>query len=336
MAFFYSTKFYLFSFVSVSPCKIQRTTAYIQSVKMVGIPAVSHPFNADFLHSFLLRYNLNKRDYLWTIYINKLTGDEDNRIVQLIQMYDKGGDLETTNEKQIELLLTLFGWVLSSSNQWLRDYTSKAMIEILKEHFHLCQIILEKFKNVNDPYIIQRLYGVVFGACCKRKNERGFQALAEYVYQVVFDQEKVYPDILLRDYARLIIERFLYENPKYTGVIDREKIVPPYSSDPIPEIEDQHYLEHEYNGAMFWLMHSMRFEGMGMKENKQIKCDIALIPIGGTYTMDAKKAAELVNIMQPDIVIPIHYGSIVGKKEDADVFAANVKKPVKVEIKMKY
>ena len=225
---------------------------------------VSHPYNADFHHRFLLRYKLNKRDYLWTIYINKLTRDEDNRIVQHIQMYDKGEKLETTNEKQIELLLTLFGWVLSSSNRWLRDYTSKAMIEILKEHFHLCQIILEKFKNVNDPYIIQRLYGVVFGACCKSKNERGFQILAEYVYQVVFDQEKVYPDILLRDYARLIIERFFYENPKYTGVIVRDKIVPPYNSDPIPEMEDQHYLDNEYNGAMFWLMHSMRFEGMGM------------------------------------------------------------------------
>ncbi len=72
------------------------------------------------------------------------------------------------------------------------------------------------------------------------------------------------------------------------------------------------------------------------KENKQIKCDIALVPIGGTYTMDAKKAAELVNIIQPGIAIPIHYGSIVGKKEDADVFAANVKKPVQVEIKMRY
>ena len=137
------------------------------------------------------------------------------------------------------------------------------MIEILKEHFHLCQILLEKFKNVNDPYIIQRLYGVVFGACCKRTDGRGFQALAEHVYREVFDQEKVYPDILLRDYARLIIELFLYENPKYIGEIVREKIVPPYSSDPIPEIEDQHYLENDYNGAMFWLMHSMRFEGMG-------------------------------------------------------------------------
>ena len=182
---------------------------------------VSHPFNADFLHHFLLSYKLNKRDYIWTIYINKLTKDDYDRIVQLIQMYNKGEKLEITNEKQMELLLTLFGWVLSSSNRWLRDYASKAMVEILKEHFRLCQIILEKFKDVNDPYIIQRLYGIVFGACCKRMDGKGFQTLAEYVYHTVFDQEKVYPDILLRDYARLIIERFLYENPEYTGMIDR-------------------------------------------------------------------------------------------------------------------
>ncbi len=225
---------------------------------------VSHPFNAEFLHRFLLRYKLNKRDYLWTIYINELAKDDDNRIVQLIQMYDRGEKLEVTNEKQIELLLTLFGWVLSSSNRWLRDYASKAMIEILKEHFQLGQIILEKFKDVNDPYIIQRLYGIVFGVCCKRLYGEDLQTLAEYVYHTVFEQEKVYPDILLRDYARLIIERFLYENPEYTGMIEQKKIIPPYNSDPIPEIEDQHYLEKKYDGAMFWLIHSMRFEGMGM------------------------------------------------------------------------
>ena len=31
------------------------------------------------------------------------------------------------------------------------------------------------------------------------------------------------------------------------------------------------------------------------------------------YTMDAKKAAELVNILRPEIAIPVHYGSVVGK-----------------------
>ena len=172
--------------------------------------------------------------------------------------------LPTLYNRVIEHANGNFGWLLSSSNRWLRDYTSKAMIEILKEHFQLCEIILRKFENVNDPYIIQRLYGIVFGACCKRTDDGGMQALAEYVYHTVFEQEKVYPDILLRDYARLIIERFLYEHPEYTGMIERKKIVPPYNSDPIPEIEDQCYLEKHYDGAMFWLIHSMRFEGMGM------------------------------------------------------------------------
>ena len=52
-------------------------------------------------------------------------------------------------------------------------------------------------------------------------------------------------------------------------------------------------------------------------ENKQIKCDVAFVPVGGTYTMTAKEAAKLVNIIKPKIAIPIHYGSVVGTKQDA-------------------
>jgi hypothetical protein len=249
-------------FLRTYPCEPDRLWEMLigNSVK------VSNPMNADFLHEFLSAYDLNRRDYIWTIYINKLPLDGSDRIVQLVEMYDRGEKLETANEKQVELLLTLFSWLLTSSNRWLRDYTSKAMIEILKEHFQLCQTILEKFYRVNDPYVIQRLFGVVFGACSKREkaDNEYFQVLAEYVYNTYFNQEKVFPDILLRDYARMIVERFLYENPDYSGTIDRKKIIPPYNSDPIPELDDQHYLEREYHGATFWLMHSMRFEGMGM------------------------------------------------------------------------
>lgn len=223
---------------------------------------VKHPFNADFLHEFLSRYKLNRRDYLWTVYVNKLTWDESDRVVQLIQMYDRGEKLEVKNEKQVELLLTLFAWILTSTNRWLRDYTSKAMIEILKEHFSLCKPLLEKFKDVNDPYVAQRLFGIVFGACCKRK-VGSLKELAVFVYETVFNQDKVYPDILLRDYARLIIEKFLTEEPSYKGIIDRDKITPPYTSDPIPDIEDQHYHDKDYNGAMLRLVMSMRIEKLG-------------------------------------------------------------------------
>ena len=52
-------------------------------------------------------------------------------------------------------------------------------------------------------------------------------------------------------------------------------------------------------------------------ENRQVKCDVAFVPIGGTYTMDYREAAQLINEIKPKIVIPEHYGSIVGTKEDA-------------------
>ena len=56
------------------------------------------------------------------------------------------------------------------------------------------------------------------------------------------------------------------------------------------------------------------------EENKQIKCDVAFIPVGGTYTMTAKEAADLVNIIKPKIAVPIHYGSVVGTNQDAEDF----------------
>ncbi len=71
-------------------------------------------------------------------------------------------------------------------------------------------------------------------------------------------------------------------------------------------------------------------------EAKAVRCDIALIPVGGTYTMDAKEAARLVEAIRPDVAIPTHYGSIVGKASDGETFAGYVKAPVRVELKLKF
>lgn len=56
------------------------------------------------------------------------------------------------------------------------------------------------------------------------------------------------------------------------------------------------------------------------EENKIIKCDVAFVPVGGTYTMNFSEAAQLVNIIKPKIAVPIHYGSVVGTKQDATDF----------------
>lgn len=68
------------------------------------------------------------------------------------------------------------------------------------------------------------------------------------------------------------------------------------------------------------------------EENRQVKCDVAFVPIGGTYTMTYSEAAELINEIKPQIAVPIHYGLIVGNKEDANNFANLVDKEIECKI----
>ena len=72
-----------------------------------------------------------------------------------------------------------------------------------------------------------------------------------------------------------------------------------------------------------------------IEEAKNIKCDYLFIPIGGTYTMDYKEAANLTNIIKPTYVTPIHYGSIVGNKEDGEKFKQLVNQNIIVKILLK-
>ncbi|MBQ5953207.1 MAG: ATP-binding cassette domain-containing protein [Lachnospiraceae bacterium] len=55
---------------------------------------------------------------------------------------------------------------------------------------------------------------------------------------------------------------------------------------------------------------------------RKISCDIALVPVGGTYTMTAEEAAAVVNAIRPKFAVPMHYGDIVGSEEDAKRFAS--------------
>ena len=53
------------------------------------------------------------------------------------------------------------------------------------------------------------------------------------------------------------------------------------------------------------------------EENRKVKCDVAFVPVGGTYTMSSEEAAQLINEIKPQVAVPIHYASVVGTKQDA-------------------
>ena len=58
-----------------------------------------------------------------------------------------------------------------------------------------------------------------------------------------------------------------------------------------------------------------------LPELEGIRTEVAFLPIGGTYTMDHKEAAELARAMKPGLAVPMHYGFVVGSANDATQFA---------------
>ena len=55
-------------------------------------------------------------------------------------------------------------------------------------------------------------------------------------------------------------------------------------------------------------------------EMKKITCNIALLPVSGTYVMNAEEAARAANTIKPDIAIPMHWGALIGTQTDAETF----------------
>jgi L-ascorbate metabolism protein UlaG (beta-lactamase superfamily) len=65
-------------------------------------------------------------------------------------------------------------------------------------------------------------------------------------------------------------------------------------------------------------------------EMANIKTDVALLPVGGKYTMTASEAAQAANLIKPKVAVPMHWGDIIGSRADAEDFRAQAKVPVQI------
>ena len=70
---------------------------------------------------------------------------------------------------------------------------------------------------------------------------------------------------------------------------------------------------------------------------KKVSCDVALIPIGGKFTMDKMQAVNYIMAIKPKAVIPTHYGEIVGNPADGSIFKKDIEAAdgsIQVELKL--
>lgn len=215
---------------------------------------VDHPFNANFLHTWLSEHPLPNRDAFWTTKL-KYKYSEESTFRHLIDWAWNRTDKSYISDESIELVATNLCWFLTSSNRELRDCSTKALVSLLEARIPVLKKIIDKFYGVDDPYVWERIFAVALGCTLRTHNFKELKYLAETVYQKVFCSEYVYPNILLRDYAREIIEFAAHLGLELDG-IELSRTRPPYNSIWPDEIPSKEELESLYDKEPYWTLWS--------------------------------------------------------------------------------
>ena len=215
-------------------------------------PIPNHPFNAEFLHQHLSKFTLPKRDSWWSTFLH-YQHDAHGPVDRFLQWSWSEQDTAHLSDDSVFLTSITLSWFLTTPNRFVRDRATKGLVSILQHRIHLLPKLLDSFIKINDPYITERLFAVAYGCVLRnQEDEINLKVLAEWIYENIFKDNKPPLHILLRDYARGVIEVALNREIKLK--VNTKNINPPYKSNwpkKIPIDEEIKAYQFDYKAKDF-------------------------------------------------------------------------------------
>jgi len=168
-------------------------------------PLAGHPYNADRLHTFLAAIPMPKRDRSFGIATYHTFLEEAGPAARLAR-WAAAGPYPDYDPWVIEAACIPLCWLLSSPNRPMRDWVTKALSTLLREHLDVMRALVERFWVVDDPYVVQRVIAIAYAALLRSDEQQADNAaaLAATVHRLVFTPP-VRADELLLDAARGIV-----------------------------------------------------------------------------------------------------------------------------------
>ena len=186
-----------------------------------------HPFNAEFLDDRLRKFEMADRDAWWTAQIHDDWGSE-GPVDRLVDWARRVSTTTDVDDQVADLSAITLSWLFTSSNRFLRDAATKALVSLLDGRLESVRRLVDRFADVDDCYVLERVYAAAYGVSMRSQDVEGVGSVAQSVYDHVFAQGSPPAQILLRDYARGVIERAAHLHADLK--IDMEQVRPPYRS----------------------------------------------------------------------------------------------------------
>ena len=187
-----------------------------------------HPLNALFLDERLRKNAMPDRDAWWSVYLHHAWGNHD-AVDRLVDWASSLSSATFIDDETADLCAISLAWMFTTSNRFLRDRATLALVTLLTERLAAVARLIERFADVDDPYVAERVYAVAYGTAMRCHDPVALATLATCVYNQIFSAGNPPPHILLRDYARGVVERAIYIGATMDVVIDH--IRPPYKSE---------------------------------------------------------------------------------------------------------
>ena len=205
-------------------------------------------FNARYINQKIKPKNMPERDAMWSIPIAEMGFDDDLPIEILISWAWESGFDEIDSERA-ELAALILSWFFSTSNRKVRDKATKALSSLLAPRLDLVKVLIQNFRVTDDAYVIERLLGSIYGAILQSKSKESLAEIAVLVYEWVFESSQPPLNILIRDYARGIVE-YVAKQISLPNSLKIEKVRPPFSSPwPIEFVSDADIEGLKHKGA---------------------------------------------------------------------------------------
>ncbi|MBS0339627.1 MAG: hypothetical protein JSS56_03810 [Proteobacteria bacterium] len=158
-------------------------------------------FNADWLHRGLWPLPMPQRDAAWSVFLAEDDLSEGGAVESLIE-WAWQVEASEVEEQRLWLAAVTLTWFLSTSNRAVRDRATKALVNLLSSNLSCAAALVDKFVDVDDPYITERLLAACYGAAMQGVDRAGPKAVAVAVWKNYFADDRQPPlHLLSRDYA---------------------------------------------------------------------------------------------------------------------------------------
>jgi hypothetical protein len=196
---------------------------------------INHPLNFHFWSVLIKNLSMLERDLFWSEYIRKNHSWYGNSyFTSFVLDFEKACKRKKELSDRIHIAAKKVMWVFTTNIKRLRDEATRALYYYARRYPKEFLDLLEYSIDINDPYVVERMFAVTYGLAMARQNDYEDESYRKYhlplygrfLFDNMFSSEAKYPTthILARDYAKRTIDIALIHHSSLLANLEKPLI----------------------------------------------------------------------------------------------------------------